>query len=76
MQRFENIYSAKRERHTKLEMGGGRREQEKKLFLKFPLTTNSSKLNTHHKQIKKAEWVRAEGIKQINKMSDFSSPWS
>lgn len=43
------------------------------MFLKFPLTTNCLKLNTHHKQIKKAELIRAEAIKQINKMADFST---
>lgn len=46
------------------------------MFLKFPLTTNCLKLNTHHKQIKKAELIRAEAIKQINKMAAFSTPQS
>lgn len=48
----------------------------KPLLLKFPSTTNSKKLNTYHTQIKKAELIRAEAIKQISKKVDFSTPLS
>lgn len=65
LQRFENIYNARRE----MENWRGRKGAGKKIVLKIPI-------NTHHKQIKRAEPVRAEAIKQINKMADFSTPRS
>lgn len=67
-QRLKDICSAKkRDKKWKGVEGAAR----KTLLLKFPSTTNSKKLTTYHKQIKKVEPVRAEAIKQISKKVDF-----
>lgn len=70
-QRFKDICSGKKRK--KMEGEGAVRKTS---LLKFLSTTNSRKLNTYHKQTKKAELIRAEAIKQISKKVDFSTPQS